>query len=129
MGSRSVTKLRDNTEYFGASAQNLPAEPRRDGQLDKIGFKQEAYTTYDGKAKQWRRVVVDSLGGQMTGTSTATSETKLDFALDTISPMGPMMLKEHVDMTDPKAPKIATERSMDHGKTWQNDYALTCAKG
>jgi hypothetical protein len=100
-----------------------------DGQLDKIGYKQETYTTYDAKAKRWRRVVVNSLGGQMTGTSEAASDNKLDFTLEAISVMGPVMLKEHVDMTDPKAPKLSTERSMDGGTTWQKDYALTCARG
>ena len=99
-----------------------------DGKMDQIPFKFEAYTTYDSKSKQLRRVVADSLGGQQVGTSDGLNDSKIDFTIEAVSVMGPMTLKEHVDKSQPKALKITTERSIDNGKTFEHDFEVTCTK-
>jgi len=63
-----------------------------DGKMDQIPFKFEAYTTYDSKSKQLRRVVADSLGGQQVGTSDGLNDNKIDFTIEAVSVMGPMTL-------------------------------------
>jgi hypothetical protein len=99
-----------------------------DGKMDQIPFKFEAYTTYDSKSKQLRRVVADSLGGQQVGTSDGLNDNKIDFTIEAVSVMGPMTLKEHVDKVDPRTLKITTERSTDKGKTFEHDFEITCTK-
>src|SRR5262245_757500 len=40
-----------------------------DGTMDQLPFQMDVYATYDGKQGKWRRVGVDSLGGQMVGSA------------------------------------------------------------
>ena len=95
----------------------------------KMKYTFEAYTTFDASAKKWRRVMVDNMGGQMIGTSDGMKDGKMDFNLDTMSPMGASMFKDHVDASDAKAGvKASGEMSMDKGKTWSKVYEMTCKK-
>jgi hypothetical protein len=97
--------------------------------MGKMDFNFESYTTYDASMKKWRRMMVDSMGGQMMGTSDGMNAGKMDFAMDAWSAMGQMMFKDHLDVSDMKAGmKSWGERSMDKGKTWQKDYEVVCKK-
>jgi hypothetical protein len=89
----------------------------------------DQYTTYDAKDGKWRRVSIDSFGGQMVGTADATGDQKTQqFTLDATGPMGPMQMREKLDASDPKVVTILGERSLDQGKTWDKDYEVTCKK-
>ena len=99
-----------------------------DGKMAGLPFKFDAYSTYDGQLKKWRRVAISSLGGQLVGTSDGVKDMKMDFTMEVAGMMGPMMLLEHVDLSDAKAPRLWTERTLDKGKTWQKDYELVCKK-
>jgi hypothetical protein len=94
----------------------------------KAKFVFEAFTTFDARDKLWHRVMVDSLGSYLTGTSTGPANNAFDFALEGSSALGPTQFRDHTDTTDAKATKVTGERSLDRGKTWQKDYALTCVR-
>ena len=81
------------------------------------------YTTYDATAKKWRRVALDSTGGQMVGTADATATV---FNLDM---MGGGQFRDHTDPIDPKAGlHMWGEISKDKGKSWTKVYDLVCKK-
>ncbi len=94
----------------------------------KVPFRMMAYTTYDAKSAKWRRVAVDSMGGQMVGTSDGLKDNKLTFNMDTMGPMGSGMMRDYADMTNAKAPTFWGEMSMDKGKTWMKVYEMSCKK-
>jgi len=99
------------------------------GTAGKMKYTFETYTTFDASAKKWRRVMLDNMGGQMIGTSDGMKDGKMDFNLDTMSPMGASMFKDHLDASDAKAGlKSWGEMSMDKGKTWSKVYEMTCKK-
>ena len=125
----------DGSEHVMAG--KLPVSKHFDGywgreefvdKMDVFPFKFDAYTTYDANAKKWRRVGIDSLGGQMIGTSDGMKDMKVDYETEVTGPMGVVMLREHTDASDPKAVKVNAERSLDKGKSWQKDYELVCKK-
>lgn len=93
-------------------------------------FKMQSYTTYDAAAKKWRRVGIDSMGGQMVGTADAAAAgSKMTFNMDMMGPMGAGQFRDHVDPTDMKAGlKVWGEMSMDKGKTWIKVYEQVCKK-
>jgi hypothetical protein len=89
----------------------------------------DQFTTYDAQQNKWRRVSVDSYGGQAVGTADTTGDNKSqEFTLDASGPMGPTQMREKTDMTDAKTVTITGERSLDQGKTWNKDYQVTCTK-
>lgn len=90
-------------------------------------WKMQSFTTYDATAKKWRRVSVNNMGGYMVGTSDGLKDGKLSWTLDMFGPM-PGMFRDHLDVTDPKAPKAWGELSVDKGKTWNKMYEITCKK-
>lgn len=95
----------------------------------RMPFKMVAHTTYDPRAKKWRRIAVMNGGGQMTGTSDGMKDGKMTWNLDLLSPMGAGMMRDHLDLSDPKAGlKASGEMSMDRGKTWLKVYEMTCRK-
>ena len=96
--------------------------------MGKSKFKFSAYTTYDAGSKKWRRVMVDSWGGQMIGSSDGLKDNKIDFNLDSMGPMGGGQFRDHVDLTDPKNVKMWGEMSPDKGKNWMKVYEMTCKK-
>ena len=99
------------------------------GTAGKMKYTFETYTTFDASAKKWRRVMLDNMGGQMIGTSDGMKDGKMDFNLDTMSPMGASMFKDHLDASDAKAGlKSWGEMSMDKGKTWNKVYEMSCKK-
>ena len=100
-----------------------------DSMVGKMGNAFESYTTFDAAAKKWHRVMVDNMGGMAMGNSDGMKDMKMDFAMDAMGPMGAMMVKDHVDMSDAKnGAKFFGERSMDKGKTWSKDYEVVCKK-
>lgn len=100
-----------------------------DGKMGKMPFKFEAYSTYDAGMKKWRKVSVDNMGGQTVATSDGLKDMKMDWAVDSVGPMGAMMNKEHMDMSDAKAgTKVSGEMSMDKGKTWKKTFEVACKK-
>ncbi len=100
-----------------------------DGKMGKMGFKFESYATFDAGSKKWRKVAVDNMGGQSVGTSDGMTAGKLDWAVDSMGPMGAMMDKEHIDASDAKAgTKVWGETSMDKGKTWKKTFEVVCKK-
>jgi hypothetical protein len=95
----------------------------------RMNFKMVAYTTYDPTSKKWRRLAVMNDGGQMIGTSDGVKEGKMTWNLDVVGPMGSGMMRDTMDMSDPKAGvKGRGEISMDKGKTWLPVYEMTCKK-
>jgi len=81
------------------------------------------FTTYDAAAKKWRRVALDSTGGQMIGTADATATT---FNLDVT---GGGQFRDHTDPFDPRTGlHMWGEVSKDKGKSWMKSYELTCRK-
>lgn len=101
-----------------------------DAKMGKMPFHFDEYTTFDAKAKQWRRVMVESMGGINMGTSSGPANNKMDWDLTTKSMMGEGMFRDHEDWSDPKAGfKSWGEMSMDKGKTWTKVYEQTCKKG
>ncbi|HVK83959.1 MAG TPA: DUF1579 family protein [Kofleriaceae bacterium] len=99
-----------------------------DGTAGKMKYRFTSYTTYDAGSKKWRRVMLDSLGTQMIGTSDGYKDNKMDFNLDSLSPMGSGQFRDHVDLSDPKARKSWGEASNDKGKNWMKVYEMTCKK-
>ncbi len=93
-------------------------------------FKMQTFTTYDAAAKKWRRVGIDSMGGQMVGTADGTAAgTKMTFNMDMMGPMGAGQFRDYFDPTDMKAGlKVWGEMSMDKGKTWTKAYEQVCKK-
>jgi hypothetical protein len=95
----------------------------------RLPFKMVAYTTYDPPTRKWRRHGVMTHGGQLVGTSDGMKDSKLTWKIDLITPMGAGMMREHTDLTDPKAGmKGWGEMSLDRGKTWLKVYEMTCRK-
>lgn len=99
-----------------------------EGAMGKMKFKFTAYTTFDGASKKWRRVMVDNMGGQSMGTSDGLKDNKVTFNMDVMGQGQTGMMKDTVDMTDPKLVKSSGEMSMDKGKTWNKTYEMTCKK-
>ena len=100
-----------------------------DAKMGKMPFHFEEFTTVDSASKQWRRVMVESGGGQNIGTSTGPKDNKMDWELATTGAMGAGMFKDHEDWSDLKAGfKSWGEMSMDKGKTWTKVYEQTCKK-
>jgi hypothetical protein len=95
----------------------------------RMTFKMVAYTTYDPTSKKWRRLAVMNDGGQMIGTSDGMKDGKMTWNLDVMSPMGAGMMRDTIDMSDPKVGmKAKGEMSMDKGKSWMPVYEMTCKK-
>ena len=94
--------------------------------LGKFAF--ESFTTFDVQDKKWHRMMMDSIGGYMVGTSSGPVKGKTDYELSGSGPMGTLRFRDHVDASDPKVVKSVGERSIDQGKTWQKDYELACTK-
>lgn len=100
-----------------------------DAKMPKMPFHFESYTTVDAASHQWRRVMVESHGGQSIGTSSGPKDNKMDWDLQSTGPMGVAMFKDHEDWSDPKVGfKSWGEVSMDKGKTWTKVYEQTCKK-
>jgi len=91
-------------------------------------FKFEAYTTYDGAAKKWTRVMVDSFGSHEVSTSDGAKDNKIVWEGTTKSAMGTMSGRHYEDMTNPKETKMWGEYSMDKGKTYMKAYEMTCKR-
>src|SRR5262249_27666314 len=95
----------------------------------RMTFKMVAYTTYDPLSKKWRQVAVTNGGGQMIGTSDGMKDNKITWNLDIIGPMGSGMMREVMDLTDPKVGlKSHGDVSLDKGRTWLPVYDMTCKK-
>lgn len=99
-----------------------------EGAMGKNKFKFTSYTTFDSASKKWRRVMVDNMGGQAMGTSDGPKDNKIVFNMDVMGAGQTGMMKDTLDITDPKAPKAFGEMSMDKGKTWNKVYEMTCKK-
>jgi len=100
-----------------------------DAKMGKDGFHFESYTTYDGKAKKYHRLMAEIGGGWSTGDSSGMTAGKMDWDLMSHGMMGEMPFRDHVDMTDAKAgTKVWGEMSMDGGKNWTKVYEMTCKK-
>ena len=99
-----------------------------EGAMGKNKFKFTSYTTFDGASKKWRRVMVDNMGGQAMGTSDGAKDNKIVFNMDVMGAGQTGMMKDTLDITDPKAPKAFGEMSMDKGKTWNKVYEMACKK-
>ena len=99
------------------------------GAMPKLGtFAFEMFTTFDVQDRTWHRMMMDSIGGYMIGTSSGPVAGKLDFELAGSGPMGTLLFRDHTDGSDPKVVKSVGERSVDKGKTWQKDYELACTR-
>ncbi len=100
-----------------------------DAKMGKMPFHFDSYSTVDAASHQWRRVMVESLGGQSVGTSSGPKDNKMDWELQSIGMMGAGLFRDHEDWTDLKAGyKSWGEMSMDKGKTWVKVYEQTCKK-
>ncbi len=99
-----------------------------EGAMGKNKFKFTSFTTFDGSSKKWRRVMVDNMGGQAMGTSDGLKDGKVTFNMDVMGSGQTGMMKDTVDMTDPKLVKASGEMSMDKGKTWNKVYEMSCKK-
>jgi hypothetical protein len=100
-----------------------------EGTVTGMKYKMEAFTTYDAAAKKFRRTSVANDGALMTGTSDGMKDMKIEFDMDSFSPHGQNLLKDHVDASDLKKGVHAWgEVSMDKGKTWAKVYDETCKK-
>lgn len=100
-----------------------------ESRMGKEPFQFESYTTFDAKAKTWKRVMVESGGGWATGESAGMKDNKIDWEMTAHSMMGDAMFRDHEDLSDPKAgAKMSGEFSMDRGKTWTTVYQMTCKK-
>jgi hypothetical protein len=92
-------------------------------------LKMESFTTFDGAAKKWRRVSILNDGAQMVGTAEPMKDMKMEFGLDTWSPLGAGQFKDHVDMSDlKKGAHLWGEMSVDRGKTWLPVYDMVCKR-
>jgi hypothetical protein len=92
-------------------------------------MKMEQYMTYDPTMSKWRLVGMMNDGSTMAGTADMASG-KVDAQSDVWGgTIGAAKLKDHGDMTDPKAGmKMWGEASKDGGKTWNKVYEMTCRK-
>jgi hypothetical protein len=96
--------------------------------MGKTKDKMVSYTTYDAKSSKWRRVAVGTGGAQTIGTSDGLKDGKLVFTMDTTSAMGSAQMRETTDITNPKAPTMIGEMSMDKGKTWIKGWEVACKR-
>ncbi len=93
------------------------------GALNGVTVKMEAYMTAD--AGKWRRIAIDSFGGQTLGTSDGMTDKKMDWVLE--SNTGERE-KAHMDGSDlKKGLHVWSERSVD-GKNWSDGPDLICKK-
>lgn len=100
-----------------------------DSTMAKSKYHFDSYVTYDGNAKKWHRVMIESGGGWSTGDSAGMQGGKLDWDMTSNSMMGQAMFRDHIDASDAKAGvKTWGEASMDKGKTWTKVYEMTCKK-
>jgi len=101
-----------------------------ESKMGKEPFQFESFTTFDPKAKNWKRVMVESGGNWASGESAGLKAGKADWDMSTHSPMmGEAMFRDHEDMSDPKAgAKMWGEFSPDKGKTWVKVYEMSCKK-
>ncbi len=101
-----------------------------ESKMGKEPFAFESYTTYDPKAKKWKRIMVESGGAWNNGESAGPVNNKVDWEFTTHSPvMGDGQFRDHEDASDPKAGvKMWGEFSPDQGKTWVKVYEMTCKK-
>ena len=101
-----------------------------ESKIGKEPFAFESYTTYDPKAKKWKRIMVESGGAWNNGESAGPVNNKVDWEFTTHSPtMGDGQFRDHEDASDPKAGvKMSGEFSPDQGKTWVKVYEMTCKK-
>jgi hypothetical protein len=101
-----------------------------ESRMGKEPFQFESFTTFDPKAKNWKRVMVESGGNWASGESAGLKAGKVDWEMTTHTPMmGDAMFRDHEDMSDPKAgAKMWGEFSPDKGKTWIKVYEMTCKK-
>jgi hypothetical protein len=94
------------------------------GDLAGQNVKMEAYMT--AEAGKWRRVAIDSFGGNTFGTSDGMKDGKMDWQLETNSGE---LEKAHLDASDlKKGLHVWSEHSFDKGKTWGNGPDMTCKK-
>jgi hypothetical protein len=100
-----------------------------DTKMGKEPFQFEQYTTFDPASKKWKRVMVETGGGWLTGESAGMKDNKVDWEMTSHSAMGDGMFRDHEDTSDAKAGvKMWGEFSMDKGKTWTKVYEMTCKK-
>jgi hypothetical protein len=100
-----------------------------DSKMGKQPFHFDSFTTYDAATKKWKRVMVESGGGWLTGESAGMKDNKIDWDMASHGPMGDGMFRDHEDLTDAKAgAKMWGEFSMDKGKTWTKVYDMACKK-
>lgn len=101
-----------------------------EAKIGKEPFGFESYTTYDAKAKKWKRIMVESGGAWNNGESDGPVNNKIDWEFTTHSPtMGEGMFRDHEDVSDPKVGvKMWGEFSPDKGKTWVKAYEMACKK-
>ena len=100
-----------------------------ESKMGKEPFAFESYTSFDPASKKWKRVMVETGGGWLTGESAGLKDNKVDWEMTAHSPMGEGMFRDHEDLSDVKAGvKMWGEFSMDKGKTWTKVYEMTCKK-
>jgi hypothetical protein len=100
-----------------------------ESKMGKEPFQFESFTTFDPKSKSWKRVMVESGGGWLSGESAGMKDNKIDWELTSHSAMGDGKFRDHEDLSDAKAgAKMWGEFSMDGGKTWTKVYEMTCKK-
>ncbi len=94
----------------------------------KMPFNANMFTTYDGNAKKWYRVMVDNWGGSETSWSTGVKDGKVVWEGDARSVMGTMKVRNTEEMKGPKEVNMKGEGSMDNGKTWMTMWEAACKK-
>jgi hypothetical protein len=95
-----------------------------------MGFKGTMYTTFDPLAKKWIRLMVDSMGGSETATSTGMKDNKVVWDGEARSPMPGMaaMKTRTTEQMSAKETTLIGEGSMDGGKTWFKGWEASCKK-
>ncbi len=94
----------------------------------KTPYKFTAYITYDGAAKKWNQVMVDSMGFYGVATSDGPKDGAVAWT-GTSTGMGMSFKSKMVETTvSPKERKIESQSSKDGGKTWFTDYEGVCKK-
>jgi hypothetical protein len=100
-----------------------------ESKMGKEPFQFESFTTFDPASKKWKRVMVETGGGWLTGESAGMKDNKIDWEMTSHSAMGEGMFRDHEDVSDAKAGvKMWGEFSVDKGKTWTKVYEMTCKK-
>jgi hypothetical protein len=99
-----------------------------DTKMGGMPFHFDEYTTYDGAAKTFRRVMVESMGSFSVGTAPAQAGGKMEWELTSQESTATGTVRDHEDFSDPKAFKSWGEMSMDHGKTWTKFYEQSCKR-